>query len=95
MQAVIHEFHLCRDPVIYIFIQRFGSRLITIIAILEILIYIIIIDPDESFDGFDSFTYASVIGVYSDEATVFFSACSSGPDVFFCWKETAWHRKSN
>ncbi|MCP4293263.1 MAG: hypothetical protein GY780_15675 [bacterium] len=50
--------------------------------------------PDESFDGMDSFTYAAVLEPYSDEATVFFSACSSGPDVFYCWKETAWLAKA-
>ncbi len=50
--------------------------------------------PNESFDGFDSFVYASVMGPYSDEATVYFSACTSGPDVFFCWKEAAWLAKA-
>ena len=50
--------------------------------------------PDESFDGFDSFTYAVILDTYSDEATVFFSACTSGPDVFFCWKEAAWLAKA-
>lgn len=50
--------------------------------------------PNESFDGFDSFTYAAVMDTYSDEATVYFSACSGGPDVFLCWKETAWLAKA-
>ncbi len=50
--------------------------------------------PDDSFDGLDSFTYAVVFEQYSDEATVYFSACSSGPDVFFCWKETSWLAKA-
>ena len=50
--------------------------------------------PDASFDGFDSFTYAVVFEQYSDEATVYFSACSNGPDVFFCWNENAWLAKA-
>ncbi len=50
--------------------------------------------PGSSFDGMDSFVYASVFGPLYDEATVHLSACSSGPDVFFCWKESAFLAKA-
>ncbi len=48
--------------------------------------------PGPSFDGLDSFVYAAVAGAASDQATVFIEACNGGPDVFVCWKETAFQQ---
>ncbi|MEN8008519.1 MAG: Ig-like domain-containing protein [Candidatus Krumholzibacteriota bacterium] len=45
--------------------------------------------PGPTFDGFDSFVYAAVLDAAYDEATVTLTACDGGPDVFMCWKETA------
>jgi hypothetical protein len=50
--------------------------------------------PGASFDGFDSFVYRAVFAAVSDQATVFLSACSGGPDVFTCWNETAFLAKA-
>lgn len=45
--------------------------------------------PGPTFEELDSFVYATVLNLVSDEATVYLSACEGGPDVFFCWKEGA------
>jgi hypothetical protein len=50
--------------------------------------------PGETFGGIDSFVYRAVFAAVSDQATVTLSACSGGPDVFTCWKETAFLAKA-
>ena len=52
MKPVINELHLRRDPFIHVLIKSFGSGFITIIAILEILFYIIVIYPNKFFNLF-------------------------------------------
>jgi len=44
---------------------------------------------DPTFEGIDSFVYRAVFGAASSEGTVTLSACTGGPDLFTCWKETA------
>jgi hypothetical protein len=46
--------------------------------------------PGPSFTGLDSFVYAAVAGAASDQATVFLTACTGGPDVFVCWEQEAY-----
>ena len=50
--------------------------------------------PGASFDGADSFVYRAVFGTVSDEATVTLTACEGGPQVFTCWKESAFLAKA-
>ena len=52
-------------------------------------------NPGPTFDGLDSFVYAVVSGSVSAQATVYFSACRGGPDVFTCWKEGAFLAMAN
>ena len=50
--------------------------------------------PGISYSGTDSFTYQAVFnGVISAPATVTLTACSGGPDVFSCWKESSYLTK--
>ena len=51
--------------------------------------------PDDTFTGLDSFVYAAVSGAISDQATVFLTACTGGPDVFVCWEEEAFMAMAN
>jgi len=46
--------------------------------------------PDGTFDGIDSFTYRAVSDPDSSVATVTLSACTGGPRIFTCWKESAY-----
>jgi len=50
--------------------------------------------PGASFDGMDSFVYRAVFGTVSDEATVALTACRGGPQIFTCWKESAFLAKA-
>jgi hypothetical protein len=50
--------------------------------------------PAASFDGVDSFIYRAVFGAASDEATVALTACRGGPQLFTCWKESAFLAKA-
>jgi hypothetical protein len=49
--------------------------------------------PDATFDGTDSFVYRAVFDPASDEATVTLTACRGGPQIFTCWKESAFLAK--
>ncbi len=51
--------------------------------------------PDSTYDGTDTFVYRAVFGAAADTATVTLSACSGGPDVYDCWKETAFLAKAS
>jgi hypothetical protein len=42
----------------------------------------------------DSFVYRAVFGGVSDQATVTLTACSGGPQIFTCWKESAFLAKA-
>jgi len=50
--------------------------------------------PGIDFDGTDQFVYRAVAGGVSDEASVTLSACTSGPQVFTCWKQGAFLAKA-
>jgi hypothetical protein len=45
--------------------------------------------PGVGFTGTDSFTYRAVFGSASSEATVTLTACRGGPQIYTCWKESA------
>lgn len=50
--------------------------------------------PGADFDGTDTFIYQAAFGVdTSGPATVTFSACDAGPQIFSCWHETAFLAK--
>jgi len=51
--------------------------------------------PGASFDGTDSFVYRAIFDTASDEATVTLTACGGGPQIFTCWKESAFLAKAD
>ena len=50
--------------------------------------------PGPGFDGSDSFVYRAVFSPVSAEATVTLTACTGGPQIFTCWKESAFLAKA-
>jgi VCBS repeat-containing protein len=46
--------------------------------------------PDSSFNGSDTFIYQAVIDSVIMEATLILTACEGGPQLFTCWKESAY-----
>ena len=49
--------------------------------------------PGPGFSGTDSFTYQASSPDFSDTATVTLTACSGGPELFTCWKESSFRAK--
>lgn len=50
--------------------------------------------PGPSFSGSDSFTYQAVFGgVISTPVTVSLTACTGGPQIYSCWKESSYRSK--
>jgi hypothetical protein len=49
--------------------------------------------PNVDFSGSDSFTYQVTVDTETDIATATLSACSVGPIVFVCWKESEYLSK--